>query len=141
MVVDNFGPYVVRTDTALDTESIQLRSGGGSAAVLRIEIEFSEPLQDAEIVAIHPTLGVLPALEPTSTGKNRWVARVAVPGDFPTGPRLLAVRGTDTAGNQLLPRSPWRPRLEAAARQDARGESQKGGLSWHLLALPASGGK
>lgn len=127
VVVDNYRPYVeavhvldARTGAPLyrarwvferETGELRLERTISNVAprllrpgdALRIEVEFSEPMASAALVAVEPALGPLPVLvsrqEPD--GQTLWSAKLEVV-RIPTGTPRLQFAGVDLAGSTLF---------------------------------------
>ena len=126
VVVDNFRPYVkavrllteggrelYRSAWTFDPDTSQLvlqRSDAVSALHagdrLRLEVEFSEPMEGVKLLAITPALGPVPAL----TSTQAFDARTTWSGTLPVSvlPRRdglahLYISGQDLAGTTLYP--------------------------------------
>jgi len=130
VVVDNFRPYVKRCRVSAVGSGEELylgewtfQSGAGQLVLargfsasgvhrvhlgdeLRIEVEFSEPMASATLVAIDPPVGTPSALTSTQAVDHRtsWSATVTID-QIPSVPPLPRIRlsGTDLAGTTLYP--------------------------------------
>ena len=82
------------------------RPNGTADDGILIEIEFSEAMSAAAIVAIEPSIGFLPTLQPASDDKYRWSGRI--PREELGAVRdqtlyRLEISGADLAGTTLFP--------------------------------------
>ena len=129
LVVDNFRPYV-RALTVRDAASLRLRYAArwefrpasgllvfarrtpapdlppvAPGDVLRLELEFSEPMASAQLVLIDPPLGALPVLSSSQPAAERtlWSAELLVASVPAEAKARLEIAGTDLAGTTLHP--------------------------------------
>lgn len=127
IMVDNFRPYVKKVTVESGGEMLyqgewtfdgtnlkygpdpdpdkNIGKGANGDADVKISIEFSEPMKEAEIVKIEP-LGYKPILHSTDDTKTKWEA--TIPKDVlkttqPTnGRQTISIKGKDIADNEIL---------------------------------------
>lgn len=129
IMVDNFRPYVKKVtvesggemlyqgawtfdgtnlkygpDTDPNNNMNMDKAANGDADV-KISIEFSEPMKEAEIVKIEP-LGYKPILHSTDDTKTKWEATIPKDALKTTQPKngrqLISIKGKDIADNEIL---------------------------------------
>ncbi len=82
------------------------RPDGSEGDGVLIEIEFSEEMSDAAIVAIEPAIGFVPVLTPKRGNARRWSGRIPRAALGPVNDQTryqLQISGADLAGTTLFP--------------------------------------